>query len=315
MERPKHPYSIHSRPTTKQNRRIYYACFRDETGVYGTAASTGCTRRDDAVRWSEARLKETRDRSEKVTLTEYAHGFWRTDAPFAQDRAAHGRAVSNGHLDISEGYTRKHLLPKWGSLQLRDLGAKAIDEWVVELHRRAELAPATINKILQCLRTILDRAVVDGHLSNNPASLVKPVRVPSPDREVLTSTEASRLLASPQAWSDYKHYAISVLAATTGMRMSEIRALRVEDVNPDHVEIRLSWAPWDQAERTSAPRGTAATLGEQHAPHGASAAAASCAYAICFPPPGPPDWSKIASTVTFTTYFGAGRSGMCCFMP
>jgi hypothetical protein len=32
MERPKSPYSIHSRPTTKANRRIYYALFRDEAG-------------------------------------------------------------------------------------------------------------------------------------------------------------------------------------------------------------------------------------------------------------------------------------------
>jgi hypothetical protein len=186
MERPKRPYSIHSRPTKKKNRRIYYAVFRNETGAYGTAMSTGSTRRDDAVRWCEARLKEVRDRSEKVTLAEYAEGFWRTDAPFAQDRAAHGRAVSNGYLDISEGYARKHLLPKWGSRQLRELTTKAIDDWVVELHRRAELAPATINKILQCLRTIFDRAVIEGFIAENPAAPVRPVRAVRPERKVLT---------------------------------------------------------------------------------------------------------------------------------
>lgn len=193
------------------------------------------------MRWCEARLRKAHERETNITLAEYAEGFWRPDAPFALDRAAHGRAVTNGYLDISEGYTRKHLLPKWGSLELRDLSVKAIDEWIVELHRCAVLAPATINKILQCLRTILDRAVVDGCLSDNPASLVKPVRVPRSEREILTPAEASRLLASPQAWSDFRQYAINVLAATTGMRMGEIRGLRVEDVNPDHVQIRLSW--------------------------------------------------------------------------
>ena len=56
MERPKSPYSIHSRSTKRRNRSVYYAQFRDETGAYGTAVSTGCTRRDDAVRWCETLL-------------------------------------------------------------------------------------------------------------------------------------------------------------------------------------------------------------------------------------------------------------------
>jgi hypothetical protein len=43
MERPKSPYSIHSRPTKRRNRSIYYAQFRDETGACGAAVSTGCT--------------------------------------------------------------------------------------------------------------------------------------------------------------------------------------------------------------------------------------------------------------------------------
>ena len=51
------PYSLHTRPTTlNRNRPMYYAVFRDETGVYGSAISTGCTRKDDAIRWCESAL-------------------------------------------------------------------------------------------------------------------------------------------------------------------------------------------------------------------------------------------------------------------
>ena len=46
MEYPNCPYSIHTRPTKRRNRRIYYAVFRDEAGNYQAAVSTGCTRRD-----------------------------------------------------------------------------------------------------------------------------------------------------------------------------------------------------------------------------------------------------------------------------
>ena len=76
MERPKHPYSIHSRPTTKKNKRIYYAVFRDASGQYGTAVSTGCTRRDDALRWCEARLQKAKETMENIKFV-VAQNEWR----------------------------------------------------------------------------------------------------------------------------------------------------------------------------------------------------------------------------------------------
>ena len=102
-------------------------------------------------------------------------------------------------------------------------------------------APATINKLLQTLRTILERAVLDGWLEENPADHVKSVRVPSHSRSILSRSEAVKLLAIPDPWSDFRHYAINVLAATTGIRMGEVRALLAENVKPNHIEIRRSW--------------------------------------------------------------------------
>jgi hypothetical protein len=110
MERRKRPYSIHKRPAVNHD-HIYYAKFRNEAGAYRTAVSTGCTRIDDAVRWCEAHLRKATEKKENITLAEYATGFWAPTAPFATDRAAHGRAVSLTHLDIAEGYTRNHSSP------------------------------------------------------------------------------------------------------------------------------------------------------------------------------------------------------------
>ena len=242
MERPKRPYSLHSRPTKRKNRKIFYALFRDGNGTYrSSAVSTGCTRHDDAVRWCEARLKIDHKTREDITLSTYAAGFWKPDASFALDRAAHGRAVSNGYLDVSEGYTRVHLLPTWGNSKLRDLKAKRIDAWVIDLHRRGELAPATINKLIQTLRTILEQAVEDDWIKENPAERVRTIRVRRPSRSVLTPSEVLTLLAGPDPWDDLRQYAINVLAATTGLRMGEVRALLVDNVKQDHVEIRRSW--------------------------------------------------------------------------
>lgn len=73
MERLKRPYSLHSRPTIKKSRRIFYALFRDESGCYrSSAVSTGCTRHDDAVRWCEAKLRSKQKTREDITLSTYA---------------------------------------------------------------------------------------------------------------------------------------------------------------------------------------------------------------------------------------------------
>ena len=196
MERPKRPYSIQKRPTVK-HRHIYYAKFRNEAGRYTTAVSTGCTRMDDAIHWADQRLRQAADKQDNITLSDYARGFWEPAAPFATDRAA-------------------HIIPAWGSERLADISARRPDEWVVEMHCKRDMAPATINKILQTLRAILEHAV-------------------------LTLKEAMKLLTGPGPWGDFRHYAINVLAATTGLRMCELRALRVEDVREDRVAIRRSW--------------------------------------------------------------------------
>ena len=86
MERRKSPYSIHKRPTTRKNRHVFYARFRDEAGQYNNAVSTGCTNRDDAVQWCELRLKKAQERKTNITLKDYAEGFWKRSGPYAEGR-------------------------------------------------------------------------------------------------------------------------------------------------------------------------------------------------------------------------------------
>ncbi len=247
MERRSQPYTVF--PRTLAKKRIYYAQFRDpETGARRSAVSTGCTRADDAVRWCERRLLEEKERAQReadaakhITLAAYASGFWSSTGAYAQSRSARLFSCSKGYLEIAEGNTRNHILPVWGEWRLRDITTGKLDSWIVGLVRAGRLAPATINKILQTLRTILAQAVADGWLTENPAAFVRPVKAAGVERGILTVEEVTRLLASPAPWTDYRHYAINLLAATTGARMGEVRGLLVENVKADHVEIRQSW--------------------------------------------------------------------------
>ena len=73
MERPKRPYSLHSRPTVKNKPQDLLRALSRRNGAYrSSAVSTGCTRHDDAVRWCEGRLRNAREKHANITLAEYA---------------------------------------------------------------------------------------------------------------------------------------------------------------------------------------------------------------------------------------------------
>lgn len=240
-------YSLFKRPSKRKP--IYYVRFRDrETGHRRSALSTGCTRRDDAVRWCEGYLAdeaevelESRERAGNITLGEYAAGFWNPDGAYAQSRIAHLYTCSRGYLDVAESNTRNHIQPVWGETRIGEITPGKVDAWIVKLCRDGKLAPATVNKLLQTLRTILAQAVAEGRIAENPAAFVKPVKAQGIERGILTPEEVASLLRDTSIWDDHRHYAINLLAVTTGMRMGEVRGLCVENVKASHIEIRQSW--------------------------------------------------------------------------
>ena len=234
-------YLVRRKDRLTSGKPTYYARFRNTEGDLLPWRSTGQTSKTRAELWAIKHLAKSKERRENITLESFTEGFWSPDGAFAQGCADRGFTLSNGYLDIAEGYTRNHLLPAWGSWKLRDLTPCKIDAWIVSLRKVGKLAPATVNKLLQTLRTILGQAVAEGWITDNPAAFVKPVREQRTRRGILTPDETRRLLASPEPWANNRHYALNMLALITGSRMSEVRSLLVENVKADHVQIRHSW--------------------------------------------------------------------------
>ena len=61
-----------------------------------------------------------------------------------------------------------------------------IDSWIVELRREGTLSSASINHLLQALRTILGQALTEGLVTENAALLVKPVKLVHAERGTRT---------------------------------------------------------------------------------------------------------------------------------
>lgn len=71
-----------------------------------------------------------------------------------------------------------HLKAAFKDLPLHDVGAEAIERYKVA--RKAEVAPATVNHELTCLKTLLNKAVEWGRIEKNPAARVKKLKEPQP---------------------------------------------------------------------------------------------------------------------------------------
>lgn len=224
-----------------KKKKIYYARFFDASGQLIETVSTGESRKEAAALWCQGYLGRKEVKPGCPSFSEMSLGFWHPEGEYVQNRKARGFTISREYLRVCEGYTKNHITPVWGRCLLDEITTAAIDRFILDLHRKGDLAPSTINHILKCVRNILDLAVIKGYIRENPAAHVRPVRVTFEKRGILTNGEVKDLFASPDIWSEYRHYVLNLLAFSTGARLGEIRALCIEDVKPDRVEILRSW--------------------------------------------------------------------------
>jgi len=136
------------------------------------------------------------------------------------------------HGEVCEGYLRTWIRPKWAGHSLSDVKAVAVESWLGSI----PLAPGTKAKLRNLMHAIFNHAMRWEFASSNPISLVrqsaKRTRVP----EVLTVEEIGAMLSElKNPWQTAVY-----LAVTTGLRVSELLALKWEDVNFTEGEIQLS---------------------------------------------------------------------------
>lgn len=126
-----------------------------------------------------------------------------------------------------ESRLRAHLLPTFGSLELRALKPSTVQGWLGSASR--ELAPSTVRLLLATLSSILGAAVEDGLIHTNPcrARSVKAPALPD-DRVVPWSVEfvEAIIAAIPERYAT-----TAVVGAGCGLRQGETFGLRVADVD------------------------------------------------------------------------------------
>lgn len=136
---------------------------------------------------------------------------------------------------------RKHVLPRWGDVQVAQVEPADVQEWVADLNE-TDLSPRTVRKIFFVLSGVLRYAVRVRMIAVNPAAEIslpshettgKTEEDGSESRRYLSAVEVEELADAAGAGR-----LIVFTLAYTGLRWGEMAALRVRDVN--FVRSRLS---------------------------------------------------------------------------
>ena len=245
MRSVKRPFTLFRR-ARKSGRPVWYYQTYDEYGRRTTARSTGETNRAAAEHYVTELLKGGHVARDEIRFGEYAEPWWDWDrCHYIQSKLARGSRLSRNHAENQRQLLEQYVLPAFGGLMLDAITPELVEGWVVDLRQHSGLSAGTINRALNCFKVMLKQAVVRGLLTASPAQYIARLPEVPRKRSLLTVDEVRALLdeaALEAVWDgDLRHYTLSLLAASTGMRLGECLGLPRRYVNDGYVEIAQSW--------------------------------------------------------------------------
>ncbi len=234
------PYTLIQR-TLKSGKKVYYYRIRLPNGKRSSAFSTGETSKikaNNIVRdlWKAGRLIP----GTCPTLFEYTQKWFIYDeCAYIQSKLKAGQSHSRTNAKNQRYWLETMILPYLGKQKLDSITPKDCERWLNTVQTDKGHAINSIRNYAKTLSVIFGEAVRLGDLKKNPMTAVR-LPVAKVEWGIPTKTEVKELLNRVN-WPDNLHYAINVLAHGTGMRLGEIQALKVANINKTHIEVVHSW--------------------------------------------------------------------------
>ena len=124
--------------------------------------------------------------------------------------------------------------------EITNSGANPVRGFLMDLAKK-KISKRTISRRLSALKRFFNYLVTVGKIETNPAQGVSAPRLPRSIPQFLTVDELFTLLDSIQTRTgvDKRNRAVFELFYSTGMRVSELSGLNVEDIDPDSRLVRV----------------------------------------------------------------------------
>lgn len=137
-----------------------------------------------------------------------------------------------------ECYLNRWILPRWGDLRIDQVKSVAVEEWLDSIKR----AKGTRAKIRNIMSAIFHHAMRYEWVDRNPIKLVRQSAKREKVPDVLELFELQLLLSKLFV----RERTLALLDAATGLRVSELLALRWSDVDFENLELNVTRSIWHQ---------------------------------------------------------------------
>jgi integrase len=135
-------------------------------------------------------------------------------------------------VDAHTVYIRNYVTPQWGACKLSEVKTVAVEKWLDSL----PLAPASRTKVRNIMSAIFSHGIRYEWFTFNPISKVRRSAKRLREPDVLTPSEFQALLLELPV----REHAMVMLAGSTGLRRSELFALRWSDIIFHTLEIYVT---------------------------------------------------------------------------
>jgi len=203
--------------------------WRAQVLLNGKRVSQGFKTKADALVWLrnfQVRIDQGLDyQASKITLADYLEQWIENHAPALRSTTAHQYRQN----------IRKHIIPKIGNLQLKDLHLARIEQFYVELVQSG-VGIRTVRITHNIMHKSLAKAVRYGLISHNPSHGASLPRYKRGEMQVLDENQVSQFLIAAQ---DSPYLALYHLAITTGMRQGELFGLKWSDLQWNNAKLHV----------------------------------------------------------------------------
>lgn len=252
----RNPISVFKRPTAKKGKATYYIKLWDEKcGVYTTPRAAASiikelhldprvfspTSRTGALLIGQELLRQSGAVLEKSSdlFADYCTKFWDWDtSDYILGHIARGLRIGKEYVAQNASYVKNYIRPAFPAMKLRDIRPYHLESFILSLKKEGKIRNKSINAILASMRLPLKEAARLGHIPSDPGAYIRKLGNDRREKGIPTTEELTAILALNL---DLRIRACILLGSVCGLRLGEVQALKLSNINENTLKINASW--------------------------------------------------------------------------
>jgi len=232
---------------------IYYFWVYDTNGKR-RFRSTRKKEFDDAVKYCRSlQVKGQLLKKTPLSFSTYTENFFDYEkSAYINHRLSRGYTYSSDWAKRQKKLLETVIMQHFEQKDLNSITFNDIDVFIMSL-KKHNFNNKKINHIITTLKNIFNYAEMNEVILTNPCKNIKPFKVSSPEKGILTKTEIEALFDKEkisQIWPEKMHFIINYLAYSTGVRLGEILALTPNDFTNNTLIVSHSYNRGDGLKST-----------------------------------------------------------------